>query len=138
MRIYLAARYSRREEMCGYAELLRAKGYTVDARWLSPPETVALEVESAMEEAPMSGYHFAQEDIEDLDKAGVVVCFTEVSNSPFTRGGRHVEYGYALAKGKTLFIVGPRENVFYCLPQVIRFNTWEDFISQAEKGFHYL
>ncbi len=36
--------------------------------------------------------------------------------SGYSRGGRHVEAGYALAKGKYLVLVGPRENVFYSLP----------------------
>ncbi|HZZ79637.1 MAG TPA: hypothetical protein VFE62_14045 [Gemmataceae bacterium] len=35
MNIYLAARYSRRVELCGYREQLRAMGHTVDAVWLN-------------------------------------------------------------------------------------------------------
>ncbi len=34
VRIYLAARYGRIEELRGYAEELRAMGYVVEARWL--------------------------------------------------------------------------------------------------------
>ena len=34
MRIYLAARYSRLEELTGYADDLRAIGHRVEARWL--------------------------------------------------------------------------------------------------------
>ncbi len=28
-------------------------------------------------------------------------------------GGRHVEFGYALAKGKPIVLVGPQRNVFH-------------------------
>lgn len=35
MRIYLASRYSRREELCGYRSQLQAIGYDVQARWLN-------------------------------------------------------------------------------------------------------
>lgn len=35
MRIYLAAKYSRRLELCGYREQLREHGHTVDAVWLN-------------------------------------------------------------------------------------------------------
>jgi len=34
------------------------------------------------------------------------------------RGGRHVEFGLALAQGKHLILVGQPENVFHHLPQV--------------------
>lgn len=34
MLIYLAARYSRRLELCGYREQLRAAGHKVQAVWL--------------------------------------------------------------------------------------------------------
>lgn len=35
MKIYLAARYSRREELCGYRSELEARGHRVQARWLN-------------------------------------------------------------------------------------------------------
>ena len=35
MRIYLAARYSRLDELNLYAQDLRSVGHTVDAKWLS-------------------------------------------------------------------------------------------------------
>ena len=35
MKIYLAARYSRREELCGYRSELEAIGHTVTSRWLN-------------------------------------------------------------------------------------------------------
>jgi len=48
----------------------------------------------------------------------VLLFFSEPPDSHSKRGGRHVEFGLALAWGKRLMIVGPRENVFHCLPQV--------------------
>lgn len=37
MRIYLAARYSRREELLGYRDDLHAAGHVVTARWVVVP-----------------------------------------------------------------------------------------------------
>jgi hypothetical protein len=37
---------------------------------------------------------------------------------PWQRGGRHVEFGLALAWSKHLIVAGPREHVFHWLPQV--------------------
>ena len=46
-----------------------------------------------------------------------------------SRGGRHVEFGLALAWGKGVVVVGPRENVFHTLPQVEHFWRWPEALS---------
>jgi len=149
-RVYLAARYSRLEEMNQYAEQLRALGYTVDARWLLGSHQLhegAEEVEAATESISMQGQLFAQDDLDDLEVSNIVICFTEKPRSPESnsRGGRHVELGLALMWNhirsnylstvlprrymplKEILIVGPRENIFYCLPEIKRqFNTWSE------------
>lgn len=55
--------------------------------------------------------------------------FSEPPDSHSKRGGRHVEFGMALAWGLRLIVIGQRENVFHCLPQVERYDTWDDFLS---------
>ena len=47
MRLYLAARFSRRDELRGYANDLRDRGFIVDARWLQLGRDVT--TESAIE-----------------------------------------------------------------------------------------
>jgi nucleoside 2-deoxyribosyltransferase len=118
IKIYLAARYSRREELCGYRSQLQALGYTVTSRWLNGNHQISddgLSAQAKEEER----IRFAQEDWEDLMNADVCISFTEEPRSSNSRGGRHVEFGAALAAGKPCIVVGPRENVFHCLPQVI-------------------
>lgn len=126
--VYLAARYTRLEEMNGYAEDLRRQlGYRVEARWLKGEHQVhdgALAVESATDDIPDVGRLFAEDDLADLLAARIVICFTEPPRSNNSRGGRHVGFGIALTAGKRIFVVGPRENVFYCLPSVRRFDDW--------------
>ncbi len=57
--------------------------------------------------------------------ADAVIIFTEIPNTILATGGRHVEFGLALAQGKRVIIVGPRENVFhYLLPDSQVFVTW--------------
>ena len=93
----------------------------------------ALLVEAATDEVPPEGALFAKDDFDDLRNADLVVAFTEPPRSGNSRGGRHIEAGLALAWGITLWIVGPRENVFYCLPQVRQFKTFEA-VKEAMKG----
>ena len=140
MRIYLAARYSRIEEMNKYATELRSVGYTVDTRWLLGNHQLYHNPQSIDNpkntEVPEHGRLFAQDDCDDLIKSDIVICFSEVPNTVLGTGGRHVELGLTLmfnywmdsigAKRKNILLVGPRENVFYCLPDIIQFTTWED------------
>ena len=67
----------------------------------------------------------ARQDCEDLMAADTVIIFTEIPNTILATGGRHVEFGLALAQGKRMIIVSPRENVFhYLLPDSQIFATW--------------
>ena len=120
MKIYLAARYSRMEELRGYADELVAAGHVITSRWISGgngiPETADVDMESQ---------RFALEDYRDLSAADTVISWTEPPRVESTaRGGRHVEFGLALAMGKRLVVVGPRENLFHTMPNVYQFDEW--------------
>ena len=128
MNIYLAARYSRIDEMNGYAAQLRAAGHTVTARWLlGDHQSTDLYGPDATD--------YANDDISDLAAADTVICFTETPRSTSSRGGRHVEFGLALGLGKNVVIVGPPENVFCVLDYVWRFEEFApvlDYIAGLE------
>ena len=115
MRIYLAARYARRAEMERYAAQLNVSGHTVDARWI-------------VDDGEKAERTCAIEDFEDIDRADVLIAFTEPPDIPDTpgasRGGRHVEFGMAVALKKPVIVVGPRENVFHHLPAVQQLDSW--------------
>lgn len=123
MRVYIAARFSRQHEVAACAGDLEARGIEVTSRWFrgghewdgSPDEDIPVERLS----------RFAQEDLDDLVAADVLVCLTESPRSGPSRGGRHVEFGYALARQMPVLTVGYRENVFYCLPAVQYAESWE-------------
>lgn len=146
MKIYLAARYSRREELCGYRDQLRALGHHVQARWLDGEHQISdsgtpigNQGEALVEgddggtsaEACALRAKFAQDDWEDVNAAEVVICFTEPPRSNASRGGRHVELGIALANRALVVVVGYRENIFCWLPQVQFFKTWEEVTSKS-------
>lgn len=121
LKVYLAARYSRREEMCRYRNQLESGGHIeVTSRWING------EHQAENDELVHGGSatRFASEDIKDLDDAVVVVNFTEEPRGTSSRGGRHVEFGYALAMRKHVIVVGPRENVFHCIGTVRVFGNW--------------
>lgn len=123
MRVYLAGRFSRFEELNGYRAELEAAGIEVTSRWLLGAHEW---VGTPDEEIPVERLaQFAVDDLEDIDAADVIVCFTEPPRSGPARGGRHFEAGYALAVGKDILVVGHRENVFYALPEITFAPDWE-------------
>lgn len=135
LRFYLAARYSRLEEMRGYATDLAQLGLgTAELAWLSG--THEWDGSQQPGEELARAQRFALDDLADLAKAQVVVVFTEEPGAGGrNRGGRHVEYGLALAnalarpKRQHVVIVGPAENVFHTLPMIPRFATWQDAVA---------
>ncbi len=137
-RVYLAARNSRREELRGYARQLEELGWIVTSRWVWGNH-VASNEDLSSEVGQRRAANFAFEDWIDLAAAGLAIFFTEPPRSTTSRGGRHVEFGIALALGRAVWVVGPRENVFYCLPKKVRlFERWEEALEEIKKASEVL
>ena len=123
MWVYLAGRYSRREELLGYAAEIDRAGHETCSTWVAGSH----ELPEGWDQAgqfPKAAETFAREDLRDLGMADVVICFTDAPMSQLTHGGHHVELGIGLGLGQHLAIVGPRENVFHTLPSVPHFFEW--------------
>lgn len=139
--VYLAARYSRRLELCGYREKLRMAGIDVTSRWLNGShqlDNAGRPVggdggERMFEDGSAQADHlrdkFATDDFDDVIAARTLVAFTEEPRSGNSRGGRHVELGIALGTGKRVIVIGPRENVFCWLTWVEHYETWDAFLA---------
>ena len=115
MRAYLAAAYRRKDEIHGYALALRAIGVEVVSTW--DQEDYAPTVALGEVPGPVLAA-IAEKDLRDLHAADTLIFFTEPQDVQPPRGGRHVEFGIALALGHRLIVVGERENIFHHLPQV--------------------
>jgi hypothetical protein len=121
-RVYLAAKYCRKSEMCGYRNELVAMGHAVTSRWINQQDEQCDESDPANEDLSKWAY----ECIEDIDDADAVILFTGGEQSP----GRNTECGYAIGTGKPVFIIGPRESVFHHLPNVVGvYGSWADFVA---------
>jgi hypothetical protein len=127
MLIYLASRYSRYQEMQAVRADLEKLGHVITSRWINGGHQISddgLSAQAKEEERK----RFATEDLYDLMQAECVVSFTEPPRSTNSRGGRHVEFGIALGRGMRVVVVGPRENVFHCLPAVDYYESYESCI----------
>lgn len=125
-KVYLASRYSRFKEMQGYATELKKMGYEVTSRWIQGNHKMSKG--SSTQAEKKERIRFANEDKKDLNKSDIVICFTEEPRTTNTRGGRHVELGMAIAWEKEVYIIGYKENVFCCLPDVTFFKQPEEIL----------
>lgn len=130
MRCYLAARFARRGELRGYALELIRRGYPVVSDWLYHPRDD--DADLAHDEAAMA----AEADLAHVAAADALIAFTEPSGDDApagaSRGGRHVELGYALARGKLVFVVGPAENVFCHLYGVVVCRDFDECLARLD------
>jgi len=129
VKFYLAARYSRRREMCDVSADLEAIGWTPKCRWINGGHGPG---EGSDQAAHGDRQRFAMEDVSDLMSSDVCINFTEeprVEGPGGSRGGRHVEFGMAYSLGLRQLIIGPYENVFHTLPSVERFEDWASALS---------
>lgn len=124
--VYLAARYTRREELCAYRSDVLAAGGAVTSRWLNGAHQLLDAELMTNDDHDEKRREFALDDWVDLMAADVCVSFTEPPRSNHSRGGRHVEFGAAYARGLRCIVVGYRENVFHCLPDVEFYETWPE------------
>ena len=123
MKIYLAASWALKEELGKAHDELASMGIEVTSRWLDAPLADSMKAAS-IKAAPDIAANYALADLADIDAADAVLVLTHV---PSTTGGQHVEFGYAVAKGKRVLVCGPRINVFHALTE-----HWPDWRSAAQ------
>lgn len=119
MKIYLAGRYERRLELVDIAKELKSFGHEITSRWLDGSHDNADPKECATI------------DLDDIDAADAILLISENGANTHSRGGRHFEFGYAYALGKTMILFGKEEGVFHYLPEV-------NVISEGPTGPHHL
>ena len=126
MKIYIAARFSNRHIANGLAHFMKRCGHTITSRWVLPNSDHVIPVGMSEQAADDERRRFAREDLYDLDHCDWCISLMEQPRGN-GRGGRHVEFGYALALNKRLFVIGPRETVFHNLDRVEWFQSIAEF-----------
>jgi len=127
-RIYIAARFSRRAEANALGHHLKARDGIITSRWTKPDCDHVMPTGLSRQAEDGERQRFALEDVDDVRAANWTISLMEDPRSN-GRGGRHVEFGLAIAFGHRLTIIGPRETVFHHLPNVEHFETADAFIA---------
>jgi len=130
--VYLAAKFARQMELQTYARELEMLGMEVTSRWLgSPSALVPQQLRSSG-----SAERLAQMDFDDLRRSSVCIAFTEQPDEERRgRGGRHTEFGIALALGHHVILVGPREHVFHCIQGVEQHEDWPSALRSLARRY---
>lgn len=124
MTVYIASRFERKHEMKALVSLFAEHNIQVEARWLDEDISPQSQLSDL---TPLYCRSKAEIDLEDINSSDTFVFFSD--DRPITvRGGKHVEFGYALATGKRLVVIGPHENIFHYLPGVVQYHSVEDFL----------
>ena len=131
LKVYLAARYDRRDELREYRTVLQSLGIQVTSRWLDEKTST----NSQMGDETEAFYvETAAIDIADIERADAFILFSENPLEGFKRGGRHFESGYAFKAKKVIYVVGEwKENVFHYLPGIVHFCTFEDLTTDLKR-----
>jgi hypothetical protein len=112
MKIYLAARFDRKDEMKKLSLIILSLGIGVTSRWLD--EEPSPSSEGAKERFLMDT---AQMDADDVFAADILVRFSDDLSTPTIPSGwctasRMEETGMAHAWGKRIVIVGGKQSLF--------------------------
>jgi nucleoside 2-deoxyribosyltransferase len=119
---YVAAPFKRKPEAKKFAQELERYGVQVTSRWhTTHPDT----------DDPEGLAQQARDDLDDIDQADTFILLNFKGWLMEGQGGKHVETGYALAKGKRVIIVGKRWNVFHYLPEVLVVGSLEELVGRA-------
>lgn len=130
MKFYICARYGRREEARELADRLIQLGHQITSTWLWQVED-----EMLYDNGPLVAGQFAQKDVDEVESGNGIVYLSEPTDNVWGRGGRHVEFGVAIAFKKDLYVVGPLENLFHYLPKVVQCDSADDFINFVVENY---
>jgi hypothetical protein len=129
IKIYLASRYSRREEMEVHARDLQDLGFEIASQWVWGTQDILGN--------PTNAKQFATQDRADVLRSDLVINFAEAKEVDYPRGSRHTEFGMAYQAGKVCYVVGrwgtELENIFHNLEGVVIFENWESTYAHLEQ-----
>lgn len=127
MKVYIASRFGRREEMKLVATQLEDLGVEITSRWL-----VLEEDENPTEEMLEER---AEVDRDDVRRCDILVRYTDDLSTPtipssWGTASRMEEAGMAYAWGKKVIVVGGNQSLFDRLASRVHFETTEDMLFQ--------
>lgn len=114
MKFYIATR--RQENARPVRDAIEALGHTCTATWIDVTDYGKTKTPEN-DRDPQQRIDAAAGCVHDVLTADVLISVSEPDGEK-VKGGKHAEFGMALAWGKQLIVMGDREHVFHWLPNV--------------------
>ena len=110
--IFIAASLPRILEARRLRDQLVGRGFIVRARWLDDRAAVEGARRGTLQYVTDDEHmqYWAGVDFEDVLHCATLI---QITGDNETRGGRHSEFGGALATGKRVILLGPREQIYH-------------------------
>jgi nucleoside 2-deoxyribosyltransferase len=125
LRVYVAARYARKNEMKMIASAIKEAGAILSTDWFNEAADPNIDLDAVSDDHCEA---IAERDLNEMRQSDLCISFTEDPKACFKRGGRHNEFGFCLALGIPLWVVGPRETVYHYLPWVEVFDNAQQML----------
>jgi hypothetical protein len=123
LKIYLASQYSQKEHTLNYARRLDELPHvSITSRWVHEPHDPYIQMHELDDHVLAAT---AMTDLQDIMASNTMVFFSQDPSTYTMRGGRHVEFGVAIAIGCLVCVIGPRENIFHYLDLPDRIKHFE-------------
>jgi nucleoside 2-deoxyribosyltransferase len=128
VKIYTAATFSEQNRIRSFKERLFALGHHVVATWL----------EESLKPDGMTDEQFGRKmAAKDLREIAIADCFILDLENPSKTMGKMVEYGFALANHKLIYIVAPAGTLskghIFCLLADHIFASWDELFAYFEQ-----
>jgi len=142
MNFAIIASYDRRNEMMEYAHRLRMAGHGIVSRWVLRGDDELDRTFESIDPFEQDDVfaEIAEDDKKDICEGNADGCahaalvFTEPQVTRRSRGGRHCELAWAIEHIPTVVIIGPRENIFCHLDDILQYPDFDTFFQKYIPG----
>ena len=123
MKIYLAHNFAARAYLVDVIVELTNLGHQITSTWITNDSHLH----------SMNAQQSAEQDLMDIERSDAILLFTDqFSDRPGK--GKFVEFGYAIARNKRLFIIGEDHNcIFYNLFKVNHIKDFKELSNWATR-----
>lgn len=105
--------------------ILIESGHVVTSRWITEDTKFHESINAYTDEERT---HISQLDEEDVRKAEDGLVLIAEKEGRCVPGGKHVETGIALCLGRSIYVIGHKENIFHWHPKVKTFKNVNEFL----------
>lgn len=116
LKVYVAARWDDRDHALLMKKEIESRGLICTSTWLTPHDDQSMDALKAKSDAVNQARQRAIKDYQDIDASDCLLVYSNRKGFRNGTGGKHCEVGYAHGKGKPVFLLGERENIFHYHP----------------------